>query len=91
MVPPFLIECGTTLFFTNMTKLIALRPLTGDYGFVEEGKLFQVEEEDAIQLEARGLAKRPYVGTPTVDSFKLKFPIENKALLNNPGVMTRRR
>lgn len=41
-----------------MPKLIALRPLSGDYGTVHPGQSFVCDEQTALSLESRGLAER---------------------------------
>ena len=38
-------------------KLVALRPLCGDYGTVTEGQIFEAPEMYALSLQERGLAK----------------------------------
>ena len=41
-----------------MAKLIALRPLFGDYGRKHPGETFEADEQTALSLESRGLAER---------------------------------
>ena len=41
-----------------MPKLVALRPLFGDYGRKHPGQTFEVDEQTALSLESRGLAER---------------------------------
>jgi hypothetical protein len=41
-----------------MPKLIALRPLYGDYGQVSPGQVFEADAVIAEKLETRGLAER---------------------------------
>lgn len=41
-----------------MPKLVALRPLYGDYGAKHPGDAFEVDEQTALSLESRGLAER---------------------------------
>jgi len=44
--------------FLFMPKLTAMTTLTGSYGTVHEGDIFEVSEADAESLEMRGLACR---------------------------------
>lgn len=41
-----------------MVKLIALTPLSGDYGFVRQGQQFETDDQRALILESRGLVER---------------------------------
>lgn len=68
-----------------MVKLTALRTITGTYGTAHEGQTFEVPEEDAESLEARGLAERYREPKPVHDisQFKMREPVENKMV--EPG------
>lgn len=66
-----------------MTKLIALRTLSGKHGVVYAGQPFEREEADAQDLESRGLAYRyrePVVKQYAPETF-LPAAFENKAVL----------
>lgn len=57
-----------------MPILKAIRQLTGDFGLVAPGALFETTEEEAEALEARGLVERYRVPT------KAMPPPENKMM-----------
>ena len=40
-----------------MVKVRAIRPLSGSYGMLQPGQVYDVEERLAIELEARGLVE----------------------------------
>ena len=61
-------------------KLIALRPLCGDYGTVTEGQVFEAPEMYARSLQERGLA-RLHREQPAVQGF---LPRLAKAMLGAP-------
>jgi len=65
-----------------MPLLKALRTLSGDYGRVTEGQQFEVSEEIAEQLEARGLASRVRVAPPTQPTIESFQPVyDTKVIL----------
>lgn len=68
-----------------MTKLIALTPLSGDYGFVRQGEQFETDDQRALNLESRGLVER--VHEPLVQrAVKMLFGSpENKTAANPAG------
>lgn len=55
-----------------MVKLIARQDLTGDYGTVHEGDIFEVREEDAAHYEAAGLAFRYFEPRPSFPAYQTK-------------------
>ena len=62
-----------------MPLLIALRPLSGEFGIVIEDDVFEASEETAESLESRGLAER-YRPIQSISQFKMREPLENKMI-----------
>jgi hypothetical protein len=61
-----------------MPKLVALRPLFGDYGQVSPGQVFETDDVTAEKLEARGLVERYH------EPQEMLAPTENKMLSASP-------
>lgn len=65
-----------------MPLLIANRQLVGDFGDVQTGQTFQADEETALSLESRGLARRlappPPAKMMRAPQNKMFTPAENK-------------
>lgn len=64
-----------------MVLLKALRPLTGDYGKVSPGEIFEAEDDVAVSLESRGLAERFHFASKMQPAHENKMvkPEANKA------------
>ena len=76
------------MFFDSPITLIALRPLYGTYGRVIEGQHFQVNAEDAEQLEAAGLAER--YRAPSKLSVEKTKALWSRAISRQPKLAQRR-
>lgn len=66
----------------TLVSLVALKPLTGDYGHVHEGQQFTTDSRTAENLQRRGLARRPR--HPRVDYKMFGAAPENKSFA--PGI-----
>lgn len=65
-----------------MMYLRALRPLTGDYGTVQEGQVFRVEQDrQANQLLRRGVAAKLGTNPAAYRETKVLSPPETKAVI----------
>lgn len=61
----------------NKIRVIALKPLVGDYGSVQEEQEFEALQDQADELEARGLVRRAIKIMPT--NYENKMAAATKA------------
>jgi hypothetical protein len=55
--------------YIGTVLLQANRPLAGNYGHVHPGATFLATEQDALELESKGLAMRPYAAPQQVTAW----------------------
>ena len=68
-----------------MVKLRALTPLSGDYGFVREGQVFETDDQRALNLESRGLVERVHESLAQRAVKMIWGSPENKTAVPNPS------
>jgi len=65
----------------HWVELVALKPITGDWGIAHPGERFRTDNRQAERLEAQGLAERYYAPPKMMTAPRNKMLVtpENKA------------